>query len=395
MKSNALGEVCTVVNGGTPDTKVAEFWGGTNAWITPAEMGNLSTPYLDASRRTITEEGLRNSSAQLLPKHSVILSSRAPIGHLVINEIPMASNQGCKGLIPNKDLSYKYLYYFLYCNKEYLNSLGSGTTFAEISGTKLKEVQIPLPSLGKQKEIVKKLDSVFAEIGNGLQNCKSQLDAATEILGQQIELILDSKQSGWVTKTLFEWCDQIGTGPFGSAVHKADYLDQGIALVNPSNIGDGFIIHDGIKRVGAKKAGELSSYKLREGDLVLGRRGEMGRCAVTSKEEEGWICGTGSFFLRPNRDCDSVLLSRVIRSQRIRSELQRISTGVTMSNLNNKVVGAIPISLPKRDVQAVVLRKIDELEGSLSIATAQIARKMELFLELRQSLLNNVLTEAA
>jgi type I restriction enzyme S subunit len=160
----SLGDACKVINGGTPDTKNSKFWDGEHAWITPAEMGNLKSPYLLGSKRTLTDEGLSNSSAQLVPKHSVIMSSRAPIGHLVINEIPMASNQGCKGMIPNKNLNYKYLYYFLYANKQYLNELGSGTTFAEISGSKLKTVLIPLPSLEKQSEVVEKLDKVFSEI---------------------------------------------------------------------------------------------------------------------------------------------------------------------------------------------------------------------------------------
>jgi len=164
LKLVPLGDVCTVINGGTPDTKNSKFWDGKHAWITPAEMGNLKSPYLVGSKRTLTDEGLSNSSAQLVPKHSVIMSSRAPIGHLVINEIPMASNQGCKGMIPNGNLNYKYLYYFLYANKQYLNELGSGTTFAEISGSKLKTVLIPLPSLLKQSEVVEKLDKAFSEI---------------------------------------------------------------------------------------------------------------------------------------------------------------------------------------------------------------------------------------
>jgi type I restriction enzyme S subunit len=182
MKLVPLGEVCTVINGGTPDTKISKFWGGKHAWITPAEMGNLKSPFLSASKRTLTDEGLSNSSAQLVPKHSVIMSSRAPIGHLVINEIPMASNQGCKGLIPNKDINFKYLYYFLYANRQNLNELGSGTTFAEISGSKLKTVLIPLPSLEQQKEIVEKLDSAFAEIDSLEKNIELSNEKTDQLL---------------------------------------------------------------------------------------------------------------------------------------------------------------------------------------------------------------------
>ena len=207
MKLVPLGEVCVLVNGGTPDTKIQEYWDGPHTWITPAEMGNLVSPFLGTSRRTLTNEGLRNSSAKLLPKHSVIMSSRAPIGHLVINEVPMASNQGCKGLIPNSDLNYKYLYYFLFANKQYLNSLGSGTTFAELSGTKLKAVEIPLPSLEKQAETVAQLDSAFAEIDLLIKQAESNLGLLRQIYHQEIESVFYRNVNGWPSTTIKESCD--------------------------------------------------------------------------------------------------------------------------------------------------------------------------------------------
>src|SRR5687768_17527578 len=108
-----IGAICEVVNGGTPKTGVAEYWGGEHRWITPAEMGKRMTPYVGVTERTLTALGMANSSARLLPPYSVILSSRAPIGHLVINTEPMATNQGCKGLVPAKALHHKFLYYYL------------------------------------------------------------------------------------------------------------------------------------------------------------------------------------------------------------------------------------------------------------------------------------------
>src|SRR5437868_15361850 len=95
-----IGELCEVVNGGTPKTGITEYWGGPHCWITPAEMGKRTSPYVGKTERTISDLGMQNSSARPLPKYSVILSSRAPIGHLVINTELMATNQGCKGLVP-------------------------------------------------------------------------------------------------------------------------------------------------------------------------------------------------------------------------------------------------------------------------------------------------------
>ncbi|MBE3093537.1 MAG: restriction endonuclease subunit S, partial [Actinobacteria bacterium] len=106
-----LGEVCEIVNGGTPDTKLKEYWDGKNLWITPKDMGKLDSIFVNETERKITNLGLKNSSAKLLPINSIILSSRAPIGHLAINKKPMSTNQGCKGIVPKKVLDFIFLYY--------------------------------------------------------------------------------------------------------------------------------------------------------------------------------------------------------------------------------------------------------------------------------------------
>lgn len=160
-EEKTLGEVCELVNGSTPKTKVLEYWNGDHCWITPAEMNNNNDPYKNNTKRKITDAGLSSCSTTLMPINSVILSSRAPIGHLIINTVEMAFNQGCKGLIPKGQISYKFLYYFLLGKNNYLNSLGTGTTFLELSGKVLKNVLIPYPeSLEEQKRIVDVLDSL-------------------------------------------------------------------------------------------------------------------------------------------------------------------------------------------------------------------------------------------
>lgn len=99
-----LGEVCEILNGGTPKTNIAEYWDGDIHWITPADLGKLKKPTVDDTPRKITRLGLEKSSAKLFPKNSIILSTRAPIGHLAINEVPMSTNQGCRGIVPSKNL---------------------------------------------------------------------------------------------------------------------------------------------------------------------------------------------------------------------------------------------------------------------------------------------------
>ncbi|MCC5839273.1 MAG: restriction endonuclease subunit S [Opitutales bacterium] len=186
MKS--LGDVCEIVNGGTPKTGISKFWDGEHRWITPAEMGKRNSPYVSETKRTLSDAGLTNSSAQTLPPFSVILSSRAPIGHLVINEIPMATNQGCKGLIPSQKIECKYLYYYLSSIVDLLNDLGTGATFKELSGGKLREVSIPLAPLPEQRRIVAVLDEAFAGLATAKANAETNLQNARALFESHLHV---------------------------------------------------------------------------------------------------------------------------------------------------------------------------------------------------------------
>ena len=159
-----LQNVCEIYNGGTPKSNNKSYWDGEIQWLTPKDMGKLSGRYVTNTSRKITIDGLNNSSAKLIPSQSVILSCRAPIGYVFINEVEMSFNQGCKGLVPKNDITVEYLYYFLFSSKKLLNDLGTGTTFKEISGKVLANVPIPLPSILEQKSIVAKLDTAFSKL---------------------------------------------------------------------------------------------------------------------------------------------------------------------------------------------------------------------------------------
>ena len=156
-----LGNVCNILNGGTPKTKVKQYWDGNVKWITPKDLGKLSQKVVDDTPRKISELGLQKSSAKLIPSNSIILSTRAPIGHIAINTSEMATNQGCRGIIPSTKLDVNYLYYFLSKSKKLLNDLGTGATFRELSTRSLSSVEIPLPPIPEQKRIVTILDKAF------------------------------------------------------------------------------------------------------------------------------------------------------------------------------------------------------------------------------------------
>jgi type I restriction enzyme S subunit len=205
-QNQTIGAVCEVVNGGTPKTGVAEYWGGIHAWITPAEMGKRSSPLVSETERMLTDRGLANSSASPLPPYSVILSSRAPIGHLVINTVPMATNQGCKGVVPGKALNHKFLYYYLTSIVDLLNNLGSGATFLELSGGKLKEVTIPVPPLPEQRRIVCILDEAFEGIATAKSNAEKNLQNARALFESHLQSVFTQRGPGWVEKKLNDVC---------------------------------------------------------------------------------------------------------------------------------------------------------------------------------------------
>ena len=162
-----LRDVGRIVSGGTPKTSIAEYWqGGKIPWITPADLGkNRGNQFISHGEKYITQKGLDNSSAQKMPRGSVIFSSRAPIGYVAIAENALCTNQGCKSVVnSDKYAISEWIYYSLICRTPDIQSRASGTTFREISGGKFGETWIPLPPLAEQRRIVARLEELLPEV---------------------------------------------------------------------------------------------------------------------------------------------------------------------------------------------------------------------------------------
>ena len=151
-----LGDVCEIVLGGTPSTKVDKYWDGDIPWLTPGDMGKMAGMYVSDTKRKITKDGL-DAGSSLFPARSIILSTRAPIGYVFINNVPMCTNQGCKTLVPKGCVWPEYLCLNLIGRTEELNRLGTGTTFKELATGRLRDIEFPLPPLAEQKKIVEKV----------------------------------------------------------------------------------------------------------------------------------------------------------------------------------------------------------------------------------------------
>jgi len=173
-----LGEVGEIISGGTPSTKVAEYWNGKISWISPADLSGYVEKFILQGRKSITESGLKNSSARLIPKGSVLFSSRAPIGYVIIAGNELCTNQGFKSIVPNNSILSDYLFYYLKASKQKAEKVASGTTFKEISLKAFSELEIPIPPLPEQQTIVSKIEELLSDLENG----KKQLQIAQQQL---------------------------------------------------------------------------------------------------------------------------------------------------------------------------------------------------------------------
>ena len=166
---------------------------------------------------------------------------------------------------------------------------------------------------------------------------------------------------GWEVVRFSEVPQEISTGPFGSMIHKRDYIEGGIPLINPSHMIDCSILEEKSVTVSLKKAEDLSAYKLREGDILMARRGELGRCALVTAREDGWLCGTGSFRLKFHIDICRAYILLLFKSDRVRNFLGGKSVGTTMTNLNHSILKMMPVPLPPLAEQHRIVAKVDEL----------------------------------
>ena len=161
----AIGEIATIVGGGTPSTSNTDnFDGGEIPWITPADLSRYKEKYIARGTRNITEKGLNSSSARLLPANTVLFSSRAPIGYVAIASQPVATNQGFKSFILPEGIDPSFVYYYLTSAKETIEGLGGGTTFKELSGAAAATIPLPIAPLPEQRRIVAEVERHFTRL---------------------------------------------------------------------------------------------------------------------------------------------------------------------------------------------------------------------------------------
>jgi type I restriction enzyme S subunit len=204
------------------------------------------------------------------------------------------------------------------------------------------------------------------------------------------DLKLFSLHKGWQWTTLEEYSLDVSTGPFGSMLHQADYIVNGIPVVNPSHMIGGRICPDLKVTISPGMADRLESYKLTAGDIVMARRGEVGRAALVTEKEEGWLCGTGSFIVRFIPESLRAYVLLFLSADLARSYLLGSAIGATMTNLNHGILKKMPIPLPPLAEQHRIVAKVDELMALCD----QLEQQLSQADQQRRRLLEAVLAEA-
>ena len=363
-----IDEVCDIVNGGTPKTGIADYWGGVYQWITPAEMGKRSTPYIEETARTLTDSGLANSSARLLPPFSVILSSRAPIGHLVINTEPMATNQGCKGLVPSKAIHYKFLYHYLTSIIDLLNDLGTGATFKELSGNKLKEVSVPIPPRPEQHRIVGILDEAFEGIATAKANAEKNLQNARALFESHLQSVFNQRGKGWEEKTL----DQI-----------SENLDSKRVPITKNIRSSGSVPYYGASGI----VDYVKDYLFDEDLLCVSEDGAnlLARTypIAFSISGKSWV-NNHAHVLRFKNTVSQKFVELYLNS----IKLDDFVSGMAQPKLNQAMLNKIPIPFPPHAEQKNIVAKLYALSTETKKLESVYKQKLASLDELKKSLLH-------
>ena len=294
----------------------------------------------------------------------------------------VAGADGTKIIKPKKDyfIEPKLFYWFLHCVK--FPDKGYARHFQY-----LLKSDIAVPPLATQHAIVTRIETLFAELDKAVQHLRTAQQQLKTYKQAVLNHWLNNDEGKWEMVKLGEVAEKIQIGPFGTQLHKSDYINGGIPLINPMHISNNKIQPDKSFSVSEEKYKELSNYYLQKDDVILGRRGEMGRCAVVSEKEDGMLCGTGSLYIRGGSAFCADYLCKLLCSQKIIMYFENASSGTTMSNLNRGIIENCEIPLPPLTEQQ---RIVNEIESRLSQATASetyIENALQQAEALRQSIL--------
>lgn len=300
-----------------------------------------------------------SSTYQFEHPYLAVVKDGAGVGRVMVCEAKSSVLGTMQAIKPNDGVDLYYLQHLLKAMN--LSSYYTGATIPHIYFKDYGNASVSLPSLSEQKAIA----AVFRKHGQLVEQYERMLEMLDELVKSRfVEMFGDpiDESSPWPKLAIKDFCT-LKIGPFGSSLHKQDYITGGHPLVNPSHIADGKIVPANDLTISEEKYQEMEAYHLEPGDVVLGRRGEIGRCAVVYSS--GYLCGTGSMIVRSSDKCRPDYLQRVLSFPSFKDALECNAVGQTMKNLNAKIVGQAVVALPSINAQnefAAFVQQVDKLE---------------------------------
>ena len=342
-----LGDVCTIISGSTPKSTVPEFWDGNIKWITPAEL-NEDSYIISDSIRHITELGFSKTGLKMFPEGTVILSSRAPIGKTAIAGCEMCCNQGFKNLICGEKIDNKYLYFFLSSRTNYLNSLGRGATFKEISKTIVESIEVPLPDLNNQRLIATRFEKIVSLI----KARKTELEELDNLVKSRfIELFgtYPGNEKGWNTENIRDVVSEVRYGSSRPAVDGGRYP---YLRMNNITYGGELDLSD-TKRIDIPD-NELAKCTVRRGDVLFNRTNSkelVGKTCVYNRDEMMVLAGF-VIRVRVNEKVLPEFLSAFLNTDFSKKMLLGMcKTAIGQANINAQELQNIGLYVPPIDLQ--------------------------------------------
>ena len=364
-----LGEVCEVVSGSTPKTNVPEYWGEGHYWVTPAEL-NDTIVYIDKTERQITDEALTKTKLRLLPVGTVLLSSRAPIGKVAITKTEMYCNQGFKNCICSDSIYNKYLFYFLRLKKEYLNSLGRGATFKEISKSIVESITIPLPPKSTQLSIVSELDKINELIRLKKEQLKDYDNLAQsifyEMFGDPVE-----NDKGWEVKYLNDICDvRDGTHDSPQYLQHSEY-----SLVTSKNIVNDEIDFSNVNYISEEDFNNINKRsKVDDGDIIMPMIGTIGNPIIVHIDKVHKFCIKNVALIKfvVETQISNLFLLNLMKCKSFNDYLKSHNKGGTQKFIALGTIRKLKIILPPLPLQHLFAQRIEQIERQKSAVQKSI-----------------------
>ena len=386
----ALAECCEIVSGATPSTSVEEYWDGAVCWATPKDLSDLDGHYISDTPRKLTTEGLNSCSASILPPNSVLFSSRAPIGHVAINEVPMATNQGFKSFVPKADvIDAKYLFHWLRTNRTYLESLGNGATFKEVSKAVVAKIKVPVPPLFEQRRIAAILDQAD-DLSAKRREALAELDKLSQAIF--VEMFGDpvANPRGWAVKKLRDISTKIlsGTTPNGGS---QVYVSDGVLFLRSQNVWKNSLLLDDVAYIDEDTHSKMRKSGLKNKDILITKTGRintenssLGRAAIfTGKDNSANINGH-VYLVRLNEGEVHKFVLYILTTDAYREYIRSVCVGgIDKRQVNKEHLEEFPIIYPPFDLQHRFAASLESIEKQKSVFRAQLDELEHMFSSLQ------------